>query len=235
MTKSSFKFKQFTIFHDKCAMKVGTDGVLLGAWAPADGAERILDVGTGTGLIALQLAQRNPHARITAIEIDATAAGQAAENVSRSLGTDRVEVVCRDFRDYQPENRFDLIVSNPPYFIDALKCPDEQRCTARHAGNLNYDLLFRRSASLLKEQGVVSIIIPAEAEKTVVDTAWNHKLFPLHRVQVFTKPEKPCRRVLLNFGFEAKKCREEKLCIEMNHNEFTPEYVALTKDFYLKM
>ena len=90
-------------------------------------------------------------------------------------------------------------------------------------------------ASLLEEQGVVSIIIPAEAEKTVVDTAWNHKLFPLHRVQVFTKPGKPCRRVLLNFGFEAKECREEKLCIEVNHNEFTPEYVALTKDFYLKM
>lgn len=156
-------------------------------------------------------------------------------NVSHSPWADRVEVICHDFRDYQPENRFDLIVSNPPYFIDALKCPDEQRCTARHAGNLNYDLLFHRSASLLEEQGVVSIIIPAEAEKTVVDTAWNHKLFPLHRVQVFTKPGKPCRRVLLNFGFEAKECREEKLCIEVNHNEFTPEYVALTKDFYLKM
>lgn len=163
------------------------------------------------------------------------AAGQATENVSHSPWADRVEVICHDFRDYQPENRFDLIVSNPPYFIDALKCPDEQRCTARHAGNLNYDLLFHRSASLLEEQGVVSIIIPAEAEKTVVDTAWNHKLFPLHRVQVFTKPGKPCRRVLLNFGFEAKECREEKLCIEVNHNEFTPEYVALTKDFYLKM
>ena len=215
MPKSSFKFKQFTIFHDKCAMKVGTDGVLLGAWAPADKAKRILDVGTGTGLIALQLAQRNPHARITAIEIDAAAAGQATENVSHSPWADRVEVICHDFRDYQPENRFDLIVSNPPYFIDALKCPDEQRCTARHAGNLNYDLLFHRSASLLEEQGVVSIIIPAEAEKT--------------------KPGKPCRRVLLNFGFEAKECREEKLCIEVNHNEFTPEYVALTKDFYLKM
>ena len=114
MTKSSFKFKQFTIFHDKCAMKVGTDGVLLGTWAPADGAERILDVGTGTGLIALQLAQRNPHARITAIEIDATAAGQAAENVSRSPWTDRVEVVCCDFRDYQPENRFDLTFPTLP-------------------------------------------------------------------------------------------------------------------------
>lgn len=142
MPKSSFKFKQFTIFHDKCAMKVGTDGVLLGAWAPADKAKRILDVGTGTGLIALQLAQRNPHARITAIEIDAAAAGQATENVSHSPWADRVEVICHDFRDYQPENRFDLIVSNPPYFIDALKCPDEQRCTARHAGNLNYDYCF---------------------------------------------------------------------------------------------
>lgn len=146
-------------------MKVGTDGVLLGAWAPADKAKRILDVGTGTGLIALQLAQRNPHARITAIEIDAAAAGQATENVSHSPWAGRVEVICHDFRDYQPENRFDLIISNPPYFIDALKCPDEQRCTARHTGNLNYDLLFRRSASLLEEQGVVSIIIPAEAEK----------------------------------------------------------------------
>lgn len=181
------------------------------------------------------LKQRHLCLRITAIEIDAAAAGQATENVSHSPWADRVEVICHDFRDYQPENRFDLIVSNPPYFIDALKCPDEQRCTARHAGNLNYDLLFHRSASLLEEQGVVSIIIPAEAEKTVVDTAWNHKLFPLHRVQVFTKPGKPCRRVLLNFGFEAKECREEKLCIEVNHNEFTPEYVALTKDFYLKM
>lgn len=91
MPKSSFKFKQFTIFHDKCAMKVGTDGVLLGAWAPADKAKCILDVGTGTGLIALQLAQRNPHARITAIEIDAAAAGQATENVSHSPWADRVE------------------------------------------------------------------------------------------------------------------------------------------------
>ena len=206
-----------------------------GAWAPADKAKRILDVGTGTGLIALQLAQRNPHARITAIEIDAAAAGQATENVSHSPWADRVEIICHDFRDYQPENRFDLIVSNPPYFIDALKCPDEQRCTARHAGNLNYDLLFRRSASLLEEQGVVSIIIPAEAEKRLWIQLGTISCFHCIVCKVFTKPGKPCRRVLLNFGFEAKECREEKLCIEVNHNEFTPEYVALTKDFYLKM
>lgn len=235
MPKSSFKFKQFTIYHDKCAMKVGTDGVLLGAWAPVENAKRILDVGTGTGLIALQLAQRNPQAEIVAIEIDPIAAEQAAENVSRSLWADRINVECRDFRDYSPENKFDLIVSNPPYFINALKCPDEQRCTARHTGSLNYTLLFQRSAHLLWEQGGISIIIPSEAEKAVMDAAWSHKFFPLHRLQVFTKPGKPCRRILLTFGFQEKKCIEENLCIEVEHNEYTAEYIALTKDFYLKM
>lgn len=235
MSNSYFKFKQFTVFHDKCAMKVGTDGVLLGAWAPVDNIRRALDVGTGTGLIALLLAQRNPHLAITAVEIDAAAAEQAQENVLHSPWADRIEVVCLDFRNYRVENKFDLIVSNPPYFVDALKCPDEQRCTARHAGNLNYDLLFRRSASLLEKQGVVSIIIPAEAEKAVIDVAWNHQLFPSRRLQVFTKPGKPCRRILLNFGFQERKCLEESLCIETGQHGYTPEYRALTKDFYLKM
>lgn len=235
MSNPSFKFKQFTIYHDKCAMKVGTDGVLLGAWAPVDNTKRILDVGTGTGLIALQLAQRNQQATITALEIDAAAAEQATENVQRSPWPDRVEVVCIDFRNYQSEEKFDLIVSNPPYFIDALKCPDEQRRMARHTGGLNYDLLFRRSAHLLGEQGRVSIIIPAEAESAVIDAAWNHKLYPLHRTRVFTKPGKPCRRVLLTFSFQNEGCVEDSLCIEMEkHNEYTPEYRALTRDFYLK-
>lgn len=235
MSNSSFKFKQFTIYHDKCAMKVGTDGVLLGAWAPIANVKRVLDVGTGTGLIALQLAQRNPHAKITAIEIDTVAAEQAKNNVLHSPWADRIEVLCLDFRNYQQDDKFDLIVSNPPYFMDALKCPDEQRCMARHAGGLNYHSLFRHAVHLLSEQGKVSIIIPSEVEKTAVDAAWSHKLFPSHCMQVFTKPGKPCRRVLLTFGFQEKTCIEENLCIEVNHNEFTPEYIALTKDFYLKM
>ncbi|ADV44289.1 tRNA1(Val) (adenine(37)-N6)-methyltransferase [Bacteroides helcogenes] len=235
MTNLSFKFKQFTIYHDKCAMKVGTDGVLLGAWAPVANAKRVLDVGTGTGLIALQLAQRNSDAKITAIEIDIAAAKQARDNVLHSSWADRIEVVCIDFRNYQSEDKFDLIVSNPPYFINALKCPNKQRCVARHTEDLNYNLLFSRAAHLLCDQGVISIIIPSEAEKLVLDTAWNHKLLPLHRMRVFTKPEKPCRRVLLTFGFQNKECIEENICIEVNHNEFTPEYIALTKDFYLKL
>lgn len=235
MSNPSFKFKQFTVFHDKCAMKVGTDGVLLGAWSPVENVHRILDVGTGTGLIALQLAQRNAQAKIVAVEIDSAAAEQAAENVARSPWGDRITVECIDFRNYSPTDKFDLIVSNPPYFVDALRCPDEQRRTARHTDSLNYELLFRHSAHLLWEQGVVSIIIPVEVERAVMDAAWKYKLFPMRRLQVFTKPGKPCRRILLTFGFQETKCIEETLCIEAGQNEYSAEYMALTKDFYLKM
>lgn len=235
MANSYFQFKQFTVYHDRCAMKVGTDGVLLGAWAPVTHDGRVLDVGTGTGLIALQLAQRMPGADITAIEIDVAAAQQAEENVRRSPWADRIAVVCGDFRDYRSDERFDLIVSNPPYFVDALKCPDGQRSTARHAGGLNYDLLFRQSARMLSGQGLVCVIIPAETEKAVTDAAWNHKFYPRRRMQVFTKPGKPCRRVLLAFGFQERACMEECLYIEQASGEYSPEYVALTRDFYLKM
>lgn len=235
MSNSFFQFKKFTVYHDKCAMKVGTDGVLLGAWAPVAEARRLLDVGTGTGLIALQLAQRNPQAEITAIEMDAAAAEQAKDNILHSPWADRIEIVCIDFRNFRSEDKFDLIVSNPPYFVDALKCPGEQRRMARHAESLSYASLFCHSSRLLNEEGALSLIIPSEFEKTAIDEAWNRKLFPSHRTRIFTKPGKPCRRMLLTFGFQEKKCIEESLCIEVNHNEFTPEYIALTKDFYLNM
>lgn len=235
MPNPYFQFKQFTIWHDKCAMKVGTDGVLLGAWAAAENIFQILDVGTGTGLIALMLAQRNPQAQITAIEIDATASTQAKLNAIRSPWADRIDVICNDFRLFQTKNKYNLIVSNPPYFVDALNCPDKQRNMARHTCELNYELLFQRSAQLLCEQGRACIIIPAEVEKLVIDTAWKYKLYPSRRLRVFTKPGKPCRRVLISFSLQEKECVEEMLCIEVEHNQFTPEYIALTKDFYLKM
>lgn len=235
MSNLFFEFKQFTVWHDKCAMKVGTDGVLLGAWAQVNEAKQILDIGTGTGLIALSLAQRTPQARITALEIDEDAASQAMENVMRSPWADRVDVICNDFRLFESETKYDLIVSNPPYFVDALNCPDKQRNMARHASELNYELLFRRSAQLLQEQGRVCIIIPAEVEKLVIDTAWKYKLYPSHRLRVFTNPSKPCRRVLLSFILQEKECKDETLCIEVMRHQFTPEYIALTQDFYLKM
>ena len=236
MPNPYFQFKQFTVRHDKCAMKVGTDGVLLGAWAPVQDVKRILDVGAGSGLISLQLAQRNPKAVITSVEIDPAAAAQAQENIQSSPWSNRMEVVCCDFRKYHPEDKFDLIVSNPPYFVDALRCPDNQRCMARHTSELSYELLFGHSAHFLSERGSISIIIPAEVEKTVVDTAWKYNFHPHRRLHVFTKPGKPCRRVLLTFGRQSISCIEDSLYIEgEKHEQFTPEYIALTKDFYLKM
>ncbi|MDO4162886.1 MAG: methyltransferase [Bacteroides sp.] len=235
MPKSFFQFKHFTVWHDRCAMKVGTDGVLLGAWVPQGNYRRILDVGTGTGLIALMLAQRMPEAKIVGVEIDAAASEQARENVSRTEWADRIEIECCDFRNYQSDETFNLIVSNPPYFIDALKCPAEQRSVARHAGSMNYDLLFRRSASLLHPDGQICIIIPSEIEKNVTDAAWNHHLYPCRRLRVYTKPGKPCRRVLLAFSFKESICAEDALCIESEAQQYTAEYIALTRDFYLKM
>ena len=235
MPNPYFQFKQFTIWHDKCAMKVGTDGVLLGAWAEAGNPQQILDIGTGTGLIALMLAQRNPRSQVTAIEIDEAAAAQAEENIARSPWANRIEVICNDFSLFQTDNKYNLIVSNPPYFVDALNCPDKQRNMARHTCELNYELLFRNSAHFLEDQGRVCIIIPTEAEKLVIDTAWKYKLYPLRRLHVFTKPGKPSRRVLISFSHEEHECIEETLCIEVEHHQFTPEYSARTKDFYLKM
>lgn len=234
MSDSSFLFKQFIVHHDRCAMKVGTDGVLLGAWAPVDQAYTALDVGTGTGLVALQLAQRNPHLRVTAVEIDAPAAAQAAENVAGSPWPDRIEVVCADFNDFQPDGRFDLIVSNPPYFVDALPCPDRQRNTARHAGGLNYDLLFRRSARLLSEGGVVSIVIPSEVERAAEDAAWMHGLCPRRRTRVFTKAGKPARRVLVTYGRRLGPVAEDTLYIHQAGGDYSDDYRRLTGEFYLK-
>ena len=139
MSNLCFEFKQFTVWHDKCAMKVGTDGVLLGAWANVESAKHILDVGTGTGLIALMLAQRTVQADVTAIEIDSMAAIQARENIAHSPWKNRITLFNCDFRYFHDDLKYDLIVSNPPYFVNALKCLDKQRNMARHTDLLYYE------------------------------------------------------------------------------------------------
>ena len=216
-------------------MKVGTDGVLLGAWAPVDGVRSVLDVGAGTGLISLMVVQRNPEANVVAVEIDQAAAAQAWENVQRSPWSDRVEVVCQDFSTFTSSVPFDLIVSNPPYFVDALKCPDRQRSTARHADSLNYDLLFRRSKQLLVDDGILSLVLPAELESQVIDTAWTHGFWLQHLTHVYSKPGKAFRRSLLSFVKSYSQISRNDLYIASETNEYTAEYKALTGDFYLKL
>lgn len=233
MPNQYFKFKQFTIEQSDCAMKVGTDGVLLGAWTPVDDAHRILDVGTGTGLIALQLAQRQPHASIDAIEIDAQAASQARCNVQASPWADRVNIICQDFRCYESAQPYQLIVSNPPYFVDALRCPDAQRNAARHTDRLNYEVLFAQSAKLLHPDGRLCIIVPSEVGQLVVDTAWKYGLHPRKQLHIFTKPQKPCRRWILLFGFGLSACQHDTLYIHQPDGNYTTDYQQLTRDFYL--
>lgn len=233
MSNQYFKFKQFTIWQDKCAMKVGTDGVLLGTWISTDGCKRILDVGAGTGLISLLLAQRVPQADITGVEIDEAAAEQAIENVATSPWQSRIKIVRENFRTFTSDEPFDLIVSNPPYFVDALKCPDEYRRLARHTGELNYELLFGRARTLLAAEGRIGIILPAELNKMVVDTAWNYGFYPLAKTEVYTKPGKPCRRLLMCFSRDNGLCCETQLYIESLSGGYSPEFAALTRDFYL--
>ena len=236
MSDSSFLFKQFIVHHDRCAMKVGTDGVLLGAWAPVDQAHTALDVGTGTGLVALQLAQRNPHLRVTAVEIDAPAAAQAAENVAGSPWPDRIEVVCADFNDFQPDGVFDLIVSNPPYFVDSLKCPDKSRMVARHTAELDFPALAKSASFLLNEEGMFSVVLPADAYTSFVSSCLREGLHLQRVLWVHTKPDIPAKRVLMTFVKQAvDETEQEHLTVEVSRHVYSPEYVSLLKDFYLKL
>ena len=191
MANPFFTFKQFTIRHDRCAMKVGTDGVLLGAWTNVNHSHRLLDIGTGTGLIALMLAQRCPQAFITAIDIDAEAVEQARENTLSSPWKDRVEVLLQDICTFPANQQFDTIVSNPPYFIDSLKCPDNQRNTARHTDTLDAARLLESVARLLTDDGRFSIILPAEQTDLLIQTAHSQGLYPSRQTAVITRPGLP--------------------------------------------
>ena len=235
MSNDFFKFKQFTIFHDRCGMKVGTDGVLLGAWVNVENVQRILDVGTGSGLISLQIAQRNKNTKLVAIEIDKETANQALENVDASPWRNRIQIICKNFRYYDDIEKFDAIVSNPPYFIDALRSLDIKRRLARHVEELNYNLLFQHSKSLLNPRGAISIIIPSELEKLVLNTAWEYDFYLSRRTNVYTSPLKPCRRILFEFKNQQTKCEVNELYIKDEEGKYSDEYVALTHDFYLYM
>lgn len=237
MATGYFRFKQFTVWHDQCAMKVGTDGVLLGAWASVGGARRILDVGTGSGVIALQMAQRAPEAHIVAVEIDPEAAQQAASNVAASPWADRIEVVCTDFAQFTTDEPFDLIISNPPYFVNALQNPDAQRAMARHTDSLSYNVLCKRVSELLAPSGQFTLISPVEQLKELTAAAEEHGLGLKVMTRVFTKPNL-CKRLILSYLHLPKegylpKYKEDQICIQDEQGNYTEPYRQLTAPFYL--
>jgi tRNA1Val (adenine37-N6)-methyltransferase len=236
MSNAWFQFKQFRISQDRTAMKVGTDGVLLGAWAECDQCHNILDVGTGTGLLALMLAQKNPDALVYAIEIDLDAALQAAENVKASVFLDRIRVVHADFRCWEPDSttKFDLIICNPPFFTKSLKNPDNQRAIARHDEELPIDLLVFRSMDFLNDNGKLAMILPVGRFKEAILIAEEAGL-QLHRIlNVRGNQDAPVKRVLLEWGMEKRALKTAELFIETGvRGIFSEEYRRLTDMFYL--
>jgi len=235
MGKNQFRFKQFAVDQDLCAMKVGTDGVLLGAWTDSSKARAILDVGTGTGLISLMMAQRNPTAEIHALDIDLSAFKQSTVNFARSPWPGRLSAIHADFDKYNPRDGYDLIVSNPPYFSKGLTPKGKSREAARMADFLPLRILVRKSAELLNEGGKLALILPAESEGEMISMAAHANLHPERITRVSPLFGRPPKRVLIEMLKEEKALiTRGELAIESDsrHN-YTEEYIELTKDFYL--
>lgn len=247
MPNSFFRFKQFAIRHDRCAMKVGTDGVLLGAWAsPArdggfeaasDTALKALDVGTGSGLIALMLAQRFPHYYIEGIDIDEASVLQATANAETSIFCDRIAISKRDYRDIEQFcNKYDLIVSNPPFYKEDTLSGNLAKDTARHTSFLSFETLVSNTAKLLLPNGTFCVIIPYQSAADFISICVQEKLYLTRRMDIKPTAQKPPNRTLLSFSpckRMAVNVESQLLTLYDADNHRTEEYSSLTEDFYL--
>ena len=238
MPNPYFKFKQFTIFHDKCAMKVGTDGVLLGSWAGTNLQPKlILDIGAGSGLIALMLAQRFETAEIEAIEIEEQCAKQCEENVANSPFNGRIQTVNKSIQNFANENpnKFDLLVSNPPFFIDSFTSANDQRNTARHNHTLRQHDLLKAVTDLSHHESVFAIILPVKEGELFVEKAREYPWYLNKQVFVKGGPDSKEKRVLLEFTKSETVLTKSQLVIEVTRGHYTEEFTALVKDFYLHL
>ncbi|MEQ8469446.1 tRNA1(Val) (adenine(37)-N6)-methyltransferase [Coleofasciculus sp. E1-EBD-02] len=235
MSNPYFRFKQFTVFHDRCAMKVGTDGTLLGAWTDITGVQSILDIGTGTGLVALMLAQRS-RAYIDAVEIDPEACIQARENVEKSPWRDRIQVYLSSVQDYATtcSKRYDLIVSNPPFFDNASKASHKARTVARHSDSLKQLDLLQVAEQLLGENGRLAVIYPTESAQIFQEKAQAFGFYCHRKLSVKPTLASPTKRIVLELGKHQLTSQEKVLAIEATRRVYTPEFISLIKDFYLK-
>jgi tRNA1Val (adenine37-N6)-methyltransferase len=234
LANNYFNFKQFTIGQENCAMKVGTDGVLLGAWTDPGVANNILDVGTGSGLIAIMLAQRS-NAQIDAIEIDKKAYNQALENAKQSPWQVRLNIIHSSFRDYcaGKKHKYDLIVTNPPFFGNSLKAANQRRTLARHNDELPPDELLKGVDQLLAPSGRFCLILPQTNAQSFIKEAIMYNLFCIRKTSVKPIPSKIVSRVLMEFGRYRLNMGENNLIIQNEQGIYTEEYKLLTREFYL--
>ena len=234
MPNDEFRFKQFAVKQDRCAMKVGTDGVVLGAWANVEGAERILDIGTGTGLLALMAAQRNASARIDAIEIDPDAADQAGENFLASPWSDRLRVHNMDARRLHSGDMFDAILCNPPYYAGEMDAVDARTTVAKHSAELSFLELVGLVGGLLSDDGKFAVIVPVNRERELISGAGHLGLHLARRTTLHYLTGRPAKRVLLEIVRVRGQAIESKLVVENEPGSFTQEYRALLAPFMLK-
>lgn len=235
MASQEFVFKQFTILQDKCAMKVGTDAVLLGSWVNTNGAKKILDIGTGTGIIALMLAQKS-EAKVDAIDLDENAFLQAVQNANNCRWNSRINIFHISLQKCSvPQNdKYDLIVSNPPYFVDSSKAMEEARTNARHTDQLPFDDLLDGVIRLLDANGSFYVILPTKESQVFREMAEKQNLFLTKSTRVITRNDKPEKRLLMKFEFTKKEILENSIVIEKDtRHTYTDEYKELTKDYYL--
>lgn len=232
MPNSYFNFKKFTIHQDKSAFKVGTDGVLLGAYAFVDNVSNILEIGSGTGLIPVMLAQRC-NAMITSIEPDGDSYSQTCENVGLCDWSDRIKVLNTSLQSFKSPGKFDLIVTNPPYFADSLKNPDPRKSLARHNDSLTSRDILNGVMQLMTDDGRLQIILPYVEGNIFIAEAASHGLFCTNILKIKPLPASGVRRLILTFGKIHKKPVEKFLTIEHGRHQFTEDYINLTKDFYL--
>jgi tRNA1Val (adenine37-N6)-methyltransferase len=236
MAKSDpyFRFKQFVIDHSRATMKVGTDGVLLGAWTKIHNAKTILDIGTGSGVIALMLAQRSgKDTLIDAVEIEREDADLANENVKNSPWSTKIKVFCHPVQEFNPGIRYDLIVSNPPFFSNSWAPPDQRRYQTRHTTSLSFSELIAASDRLLKEDGRLNVVLPVAESNHFIKTAESKGLYNSRRWSFRTRPGKPVERWLLEFSRIKITLDEGEILHYQSGNEWSEVYKTLTRDFYL--
>jgi tRNA1Val (adenine37-N6)-methyltransferase len=237
--KTHFQFKQFEVQHDRSTMKVGTDAVLLGAWARVANANRILDIGTGSGIIALMVAQRSmPTTRIDAVEIEEQDAAQAAENFSGSPWSERLHIHVGPIQGFTPPGAaspYDAIVSNPPYFINSQEPPNKRRHEARHTVTLDHVALLGAADRLLQPQGTLNVVLPFTEGLQFIDLAKQQGFFCTRQYSFRTREGKPIERWLLEFSRNERETETGEILLYKEKLEWSDSYVELTRDFYLKL
>ena len=229
---SCFQFRQFSIKQEINSQKVGTDSMLLGAWTSSN-FKHILDIGTGTGILALMMAQKNPDAKIFAIEPDKDSCLEASLNFANSVFSKRINPVSTSLQEFTSTEKFDLIICNPPYFENSTLSEDEARNRARHTTSLPIPDLYKKVSHLLEQQGRFNLIIPFEQESAHVKAAEKEHLYPVEILRT-KREDNIFKRSLISFSNSKESMKEEAIVVKFSNNKYSKEYISITKDFYLK-